>query len=126
MEPPTQSRPAGYSPNSRRQARSELRRAIRWAQVEGLVSRNVAALSNPVRVGGPDRRTMTLDEAKVFLEPIRGEPFGAPYVVALSLGSRVSVLLAVDWNVVLDPLDGGRPTITIHRGLKTNAGERIL
>src|SRR5680860_433991 len=39
MEKPTKARPNGYSQNARRLARSVLRRAIRWAEVEGTVSR---------------------------------------------------------------------------------------
>jgi hypothetical protein len=48
MEQRTPDRPAGYSANTRRLARSVLRRALRWAEVEGMVTRNVAALANPV------------------------------------------------------------------------------
>lgn len=99
--------------------RIPLRRAIRWAQIEGLVTRNMAALSNPVRVERPDRRTMTPDQAALFLNAVRGDRLEALYVVALSLGLRVSELLAVGWDDVvdLDP-DDGHATIAIRRGLK--------
>lgn len=63
VEQPTATRPNGYSANSRRLARSMLRRALRWAEVEGIVSRNVAALSNPVGVEQRDRRTLTPERA---------------------------------------------------------------
>lgn len=127
MEKPTKSRQNGYSQNARRLARSVLRRAIRWAEVEGIVSRNVAALANPVRVERPDGRTMTPEQARVFLDHIKGDRNEAMFVTALSLGLRVSELLAVSWNDVnLDPTDGSRPTLTVRRGLKRIKGEGLV
>lgn len=119
MELPTADRPHGYSANTRRLARSVLRRALRWAEVESMVTRNVAALANPVKVVQPEGRTMTPDQARVFLDHVRGDRLEAMYVVALSLGLRISELLAVGWDDVnLDPADGSSPTLTIRRGLK--------
>lgn len=119
MEKPTPTRPNGYSQNSRRLARSILRRAIRWAEVEGIVNRNVAALANAVHVERPDGRSMSPEQAHTFLDAVRDDRLEALYVVALSLGLRVSELLALGWDdVVLDPPEGRVPTLTIHRGLK--------
>ena len=127
MERPTETRPNGYSQTARRLARSVLRRAIRWAEVEGMVSRNVAALANPVRVDRPDGRTMTPEQARVFLEHIKGDRNEALFVVALTLGLRVSELLAVGWDDVnLDPEPGQRPTLTVRRGLKRIKGEGLV
>lgn len=119
METPTITRPNGYSPNTRRLARATLRRALRWAEVEGMVHRNVAGLANAVRVEQPEGRTMTPEEARLFLDHIRGDRLEALFVVALSLGLRVSELLAVGWDdVTLEPVAGKSPTMNIHRGLK--------
>jgi integrase len=127
MEHPTEERPNGYSQNSRRLARSVLRRALRWAEVEGIVPRNVAALSNPVRVERPEGRTMTPDQARVFLEAIASDRLEALYLVALSLGLRVSELLAIGWDDLdLEPAHGTRPTITIRRGLKRIRGHGLV
>jgi integrase len=127
MEKPTTSRPNGYSQNARRLARSVLRRAIRWAEVEGIVSRNVAALANPVRVERPDGRTLTPAQARTFLDHIKGDRNEALFVTALSLGLRVSELLAVSWeDVNLDPPEGSRPTLTVRRGLKRIKGEGLV
>jgi integrase len=127
MERPTASRPHGYSANSRRLARSILRRALRWAQTEGLVTRNVAALAGAVHVSRPDGRTMTPEQARIFLDHIRGDPLEAMYVVALSLGLRVSELLALGWDDVnFDPVDGSSPTLTIRRGLKRIKGQGLV
>ena len=127
MEKPTKSRPNGYSQNARRLARSVLRRAIRWAEVEGIVSRNVAALANPVRVERPDGRTMTPAQARIFLDHIKGDRNEALFVTALSLGLRVSELLALSWDDVhLDPPAGSLPTLTVRRGLKRIKGEGLV
>jgi integrase len=123
MEEPTPNLPNGYSANSRRLARSILRRALRWAEVEGMVNRNVAALANPVKVVQSEGRTMTPEQARLFLAHVHGDRLEALYVVALSLGLRISELLAVGWDDVdLDPVDGATPTLTVHRGLKRLKG----
>jgi integrase len=127
MEQPTVTRPSGYSSNTRRLARSVLRRALRWAEVEGMVARNVAALANPVKMVQPEGRTMTPEQARVFLDHVRGDRLEALYVVALSLGLRVSELLAVGWDDVnLDPLDGLPSTLKVHRGLKRIRGRGLV
>jgi integrase len=127
MEKSTPSRPDGYSSTARRLARSVLRRAIRWAEVEAMVSRNVAALANPVRVEQTEGRTMTPEQARVFLDHIRGDRLEALYVVALSLGLRISELLALGWDDVhLEPANGIRPTLTVRRGLKRVRGAGLV
>ena len=127
MEKPTADRPNGYSETARRLARSILRRAIRWAEVEGYVSRNVAALAHPVRVERPDGRTMTPEQAQIFLEHIRGDRHEALFVTALTLGLRISELLAIGWDDInLEPADGSRPTLTVRRGLKRIKGEGLV
>ncbi|CAA9375212.1 MAG: hypothetical protein AVDCRST_MAG75-469 [uncultured Propionibacteriaceae bacterium] len=50
----TWKREAGYSPNTVRIIRAVLRRALRQAEREGLISRNVAALSAAPRVRGDE------------------------------------------------------------------------
>ena len=127
MEQPTDSRPNGYSQNARRLARSVLRRAIRWAEVEGMVSRNVAALANPVRVERPEGRTMTPEQARVFLDHIKGDRNEALFTVALTLGLRVSELLAVSWDDVnLDPPEGQRATLSVRRGINRVKGQGLV
>jgi hypothetical protein len=113
MATPTETRPNGYSANSRRLARSVLRRALRWAQTVGLVTRNVAALAGAVHVEQPEGRTMTPQQARVFLDHVHGDRLEAMYVVALSLGLRVSELLALGWDdVTLKPDDGSTLIVT--------------
>lgn len=93
----------------------------------GLVTRNVAALANSVHVSRPAGRTMTVEQARIFLHHVREDRLEAMYVVALSLGLRVSELLAVGWDdLVLDPGSGASPTLTIRRGLKRIKGRGLV
>jgi integrase len=125
MERSTPTRPSGYSATARRLARSVLRRALRWAEIEGYVARNAAALAQGVKADRTEARTMTAEQASTFLAAVKGDRNEALYVVALSLGLRVSELLAVAWDDV--NLDGPAPSLTVRRGIKrirTGKGNR--
>jgi len=104
------------SPNTRRLARSVLRRALRWAEQEGMIARNVAAIANGVKVGASEGRTMTVDQARTFLASVANDRLEAAYVVALALGLRRGELLGLAWADV--DLDAERPTLTVRRSLK--------
>ena len=93
--------PAGpYSPTSRRLARSVLRRALRYAEAEGLVSRNAAAIAHGVKLERAEGRTMSPEQARTFLDSIRGHRLEAAFVVMLSCGLRLSELLGLAWDCV--------------------------
>jgi len=80
-----------------------LHRALRVAEREGIVPRNVAAA-----VDGPGRdrvefRVLHDDEPERFLAAAVEEPLAALFVVALCTGMRQGELLALQWrNVDLD------------------------
>ncbi len=84
----------GYAPETRRKARAVLRRALRRAEQEGIVSRNVAAIADGPKVPHREGRTLTPDQAKTFLGAVKGNRLEAAYVVALALGLRRGELLA--------------------------------
>jgi hypothetical protein len=65
-------RNAGYSANTVRIIRAVLRRALKQAEREGLVSRNVAALSAPPRVRSDEGRALSVDQARALLDQVRG------------------------------------------------------
>jgi Phage integrase, N-terminal SAM-like domain len=60
-------RNAGYSANTVRIIRAVLRRALRQAEREGLVSRNAAALSTAPRVRSDEGRALSVDQARALL-----------------------------------------------------------
>ena len=85
MARPTDTRPDGYSPTARRLARSVLRRALRRAEAEGLITRNAAALSNSVRQDRTEGRSLTPIQARQLLAVAAGHHLEAGIVVALDL-----------------------------------------
>lgn len=114
----------GRSANTRRLARSVLRRALRWAEAEGIVARNVAALANGVKVGRSEGRTLTPDQARQLLAHLEGDRLEAAYTVALSLGLRRGELLALTWDDLT--LDATPPRLTVHRTLSRVKGPGLV
>lgn len=114
----------GRSRNTQRLARSVLRRALRWAEAEGMVARNVAALANGVKVGRPNGRTLTPAEARQLLAALAGDRMEAAIIVALSLGLRRGELLALAWPDVA--LDTTPPRLTIARNMTRLRGRGLV
>lgn len=104
----------GLSPNTQRLARSVLRRALRTAESDGLVSRNVAALVDGVRVPRPEGRTLTPQQARALLESLHGDDWEAPVALMLALGVRKGEALGLQWMDV----DLDAATLTVNRALK--------
>lgn len=114
----------GRSPNTRRLARSVLRRALRWAEAEGMVTRNVAALANGVKVGRPEGRTLTVDQARHLLAAVADDRMEAAFTVALSLGLRRGELLGLAWDDLT--LDATPPRLTVRRTLTRIPGQGLV
>ena len=112
-------REQGLSPNTVRQARSVLRRALRTAEADGLVNRNVAKIVDGVKVGRSNGRTLTPDQARTLLTAAQGHEYGALLVVLLSMGLRKGEALGLSW-ADLD-LDGTPPTLTVTKSVKKAA-----
>ena len=107
---------AGAAPNTRRAARSVLRRAIRTAQQNGYVERNVAAIADGVRVPVAEGRTLTPEQARMFLAAVAKDRLAAAFAVMLALGLRRGETLGLTWADI--DLDAKRPTLTVNRSLK--------
>ncbi len=105
-----------YSPTARRLARSVLRRALSYAERDGMVSRNAAAIAHGVKQERTEGRTMTPEQARVFLDSVAGHRHEAAFVVALTCGLRLGELLGLGWDCV--DTDTAAPRITVRRGLK--------
>ncbi len=74
--------------------RSALNQAIRWQ----LVSRNVATLVDGPRVEQFEIQPFSPDEARRFLESIKGDRLEALYSVALTMGLRQGEALGLRWQ----------------------------
>lgn len=103
----------GSRPNTVRLMRAVLRRALHDAERDGLVARNVAALSSPPRVEPPDGRTLTVDQARTLLAAAKGDRLEAAYVLALAFGLRRGELLGLGWA----DLDAEVRTLLVSRQL---------
>lgn len=93
-------RSKGYSENSVRIFRAVLRRALRQAEREGLVVRNVAALSAAPRVRGDEGRALSVDQARSLLGAVRGTRHEALLTVMLAFGLRRGEALGLHWSAL--------------------------
>ena len=121
---PDGARAKGVAPHTQRIARSVLRRALRWAEQEGQVTRNVASIAHGVKIDAPEGRTLTPDQARAFLTKIEEHRLAAAFTVALSLGLRLGELLALTWPDV--ELDGSKPRLTVQHALKRLSGVGLV
>jgi integrase len=113
-------RKAGYKPNTVRIMRAVLRRALAQAEREGLVPRNVAALSQPARLGQPDGRALTVEQAHALLEAARGDRLEAAFLLMLSYGLRRGEVLGLAWS----DLDSTRHTLEVRRAVRRRKSAR--
>jgi integrase len=91
----------GYSPSTRRMARATLRRALRFAEQDGLLSRNVAAIAEGPKLDHREGRSLTPEQAQAFLEAVVDNRLEAAYVLTLALGLRRGEILGLSWDDVV-------------------------
>jgi integrase len=102
--------------------RAVLRQALGQAERWGLVSRNSARLAEPPRVPRREVQPLAPDEARAFLEAIRGDRLEALYLVAIGVGLRQGEILGLSWTNV----DFGASTITVRNALQRVNGKLEL
>jgi hypothetical protein len=90
----------GLSPRRVDYIRGVLRRALNHAMRWGLVGRNAAALVSPPRGRPVEIEPFDPEEARRFLEVIRGDRLEALYTVALAVGLRQGEALGLRWQDV--------------------------
>jgi len=107
-------RAAGYSPNSIRIMRTVLRKALSQADKEGIIHRNVAALSAAPHIVAKEGRTLTLQQSKDLLASITGHRFEIAILIALAYGLRRGEVLGLSWA----SLDEEAGTIRVVQAVK--------
>jgi integrase len=112
---------AGKSPRTARSARSVLRAALRHAERHGLVARNAAALSEPVKIDHDEKQSMTVAQVKKLMDAAAGkgdeEPdtrYEAAIVLLVTLGLRRGELLGLKWS----DINLKAKTLRVSRALK--------
>ncbi len=90
---------AGKSRRTVSRVRSYLGQALAVAERRGKVSRNVARIAEmPATTAPPERRSLTFDEAKRFLDAAKDDRLEALFVVALMLGLRPGEITGLRWG----------------------------
>jgi integrase len=107
-------REAGYSANSIRIMRTVLRKALGQAEREGIVPRNVAALSSAPRIRAKEGRTLTVEQARRLLDTTTGHRFDVAIMIALAYGMRRGEVLGLHWSA----LDWEAGTLRVTHGVK--------
>jgi len=115
------SKRSGYSANSQRIMRSTLRKALRDAQRAGCVPRNVADLSEPVKVSRRAKEWLDLVQARKLIASLKKDRLEALWILLLSLGLRRGEALGLRWEDI--DMKGG--TIIIRRSLKRMRNELL-
>jgi len=85
----------GLAPRTVAYIRAVLRQALGQAERWGMVSRNVARLVEPPRVPRREVRPFSPDQARQFVDAIRGDRLEALYLVALGTGLRQGEILGL-------------------------------
>jgi integrase len=105
---------AGYSANTIRTIRAVLRRALRQAEREGLVSRNAAALSAAPPVRSDEGRALSVDQGRALLEQVEGTREEPLLTVMLAFGLRRGEALGLRWSA----LDWDTATLKVTHAVK--------
>jgi integrase len=113
---------SGLSPRSVEYLRSVLRQALNHAVRWGLVTRNVAALTDRPRPVHREVRPLNAEQAQHFLAHVRGDRLEALYVLALTTGMRQGELLGLRWEDV----DLAHGFLHVRRSLARIGGEFLL
>jgi integrase len=95
-----------YSTRSLQITRNSLERAIRHAEADDLVGRNVAALvKTPQGRNGRSSKSFTLEQAKALLAASEGARLHAYVVLSLLVGIRTEEARALRWDHVVSWVD---------------------
>jgi integrase len=112
----------GLSANTRRLARSVLRRALVFAERRGEVARNAAGLAEAVHVERRPHRVLTVTQARRLLDVARDDRLEALWTLALLTGLREGELLGLRWEDV----DLERGELHVRGTLKRLAGQGLV
>lgn len=91
---------SGLRPNTVRNHHAVLRRALTQAERWGLAPRNVARLVSPPRAPREEVKPLSPEQARRFLDAVRGHRLEALFQIALGLGLRQGEVLGLTWPTV--------------------------
>jgi len=91
---------AGLSPRTVKHLLVTLRGALAVAVKDAQIPRNVAALVDPPRVVRAEVQAFNPEQARAFLEAVKGSRLEAAYTVAVAVGMRQGEILGLKWSDV--------------------------
>lgn len=110
---------AGLSRSSMARVHGTLKRALRYAERRGRVTRNVAELVDTPDGPVTRSRSLTVEQAKALLAAAEGDRLEALYVTGLMLGLRPGELTGLPWDAV----DLDAAVLRVVQTLKRQRGE---
>jgi integrase len=120
---------AGLPTATVRQIHGLIRNILADAEREELVVRNAAKAVRPPALHRPERRALTVTEARRLLKVIAGDRLEAVWVCALSLGLRRGELLGLRWSDIEfgnEATNGWGPTVTVRQTLLRVGGRLVV
>jgi integrase len=105
---------AGLAPASVGHLHAVLHKALRQAERDGIIPRNVAALVTPPRSPHKTMQTLSPEQVRTLLDATLGDRLEALYVLATTSGMRQGELLALRWR----DLDLDARTISVQATLQ--------
>jgi integrase len=113
---------SGLSPQTIRHIIATLRAALGVAVKWQLVHRNFAALVSLPRIQKQEMKVFTAEQAKAFLDSVKGHRLEALFIMALTLGLRRGELLGLRWA----DIDLDTATLRVSYGLQRFDGKLHL
>jgi Site-specific recombinase XerD len=113
---------SGLKPKTVKHLNDTLRAALNVAIKWGLIHRNPATLVNPPRQEKKEMKVFTPEQAKTFLDSIKGHRLEALFWVALTMGLRRGEILGLYWSDI--DLDAG--TLRVNQALQRVNGKLLL
>jgi integrase len=112
----------GMSTSSVRRMRYVLSQAISQGIRWGVVNRNVAQLSRAPRIVRQEGRTLTPEQARMFLTTLKGNRLETLFTLMLVTGMRRGEALGLQWK----DFDGDKGVLLVRRQLKREGGRIIV
>jgi integrase len=113
---------APLSPRTVKHLLVTLRGALDSAVRDGLIQRNVAALVDPPRATKPTMHTFTPEQARAFLDAVKGHRLEALFATAIALGYRQGEALGPQWPDV----DLDNSTLTVRQAIQRIDGKLTI
>ncbi len=108
----------GLSPRSVRYIHTTMSKALHDAEGADLVAKNVARFAKPPKDVHTEKPVMSVGDAMLFLDAIKGHRLEALYLLAVTTGLRRGEMLGLKWQDI--DLDAG--TLKVSRSLDTYYG----